>query len=488
MARNKLLKTLGRSIFIALGLTIIPLQAEEKNEWLKDPTIDITFNRAPLDLVIKSIVGPMDLNVIVDNKVSGSTSLTLKKVPASQALELILKTNELDMRKFGNTVVIGPKASIGKNFDKGLTRTFYLRYAKAEEVAQMITALLGQATAGETKVHVEKRLNAVVISSTEDMFARIDELLKKLDRPVPQVMIDVKIVEVNTDFERLLGFEWNWGSGGAAAPNEAKGTGNVLGYTEFMRKLDNSEQYEIPQAASGADLFAFGDFYRNNLFFNAVFNALIKTSDSRVLSSPRMIAMNGQEASLNIEQQFTFSGGTDQQPTEKAAGTKIKITPQINNDGFIVLSPLSIVKSSAILRDDGFPTVDNTEVNTTLQVQDGEEILIGGLVEETESKVTQKIPFLSNLPFIKHLFTNESTVPKSKEIVILITPKVVKESIATSDFGELVADQGGIPNTNTFDPNFDESNPKSDDSNQGSNDPFGGNDFGDGFDDEFGGL
>ena len=198
--------------------------------------------------------------------------------------------------------------------------------------------------------------------------------------------------------------------------------------------------------------------------------------------------MNGQEAELNIDQQITFSGGTDQQPSEKSAGTKIKITPQINNDGFIVLSPLSIEKSSPILRDDGFPTIDSTEVKTTLQVQDGEEILIGGMVEESESKVTQKIPFLSNLPFIKHLFTNESNVPKSKEIVILVTPKVVKESIATSDFGELVADQGGIPNTNTFDPNFENQKNESQSNADDDNDPFGGNDFGDGFDDEFGGL
>ena len=110
------------------------------------------------------------------------------------------------------------------------------------------------------------------------------------------------------------------------------------------------------------------------------------------------------------------------------------------------------------------------------------------MVEESESKVTQKIPFLSNLPFIKHLFTNESNVPKSKEIVILVTPKVVKESIATSDFGELVADQGGIPNTNTFDPNFENQNNESQSNADDDNDPFGGNDFGDGFDDEFGGL
>ena len=146
----------------------------------------------------------------------------------------------------------------------------------------MLTSLLGEATAGKFKVHVEKRLNAVVISSTEDMFKRVEDLLKRLDRPVPQVMIDIKIVEVNTDFERLLGFEWNWGSGAAAAPSEAKGTGNVLGYTEFLRSLDNSEQYVVPEAGKGADLFAFGDFYRQNLFFNAVF-ALIKTSDSRFI-------------------------------------------------------------------------------------------------------------------------------------------------------------------------------------------------------------
>ena len=449
-----------------------------------EPLITLKLERAPLDLVIPAIISPTKLNVVVDSKVSGTTTLKLKNVPWEQALDLILKTNELAMRRVGKTLVIAPKKTIAQNFDQGLTRTFPLRYAKASEVQSLMTALLGKSTAGEFSVQVEQRLNALVISTTEDMFKRVEDLVKKLDRPVPQVMIDVKVVEVSTNFEKQLGFDWSWGAN-ANASRGTPGTGDVIQVTEFMRRLDNADEYITPGSAAGANAFAFGDFFRSNLFFNAVFTALVDTTDSRILSSPRLIAMNGQEAKLTIGQELTFSGGTDQQPQSKEAGTIIALTPQINNDGFIVLD-ITLEKSIAQLGRTGFPTVDKTEIKTILQVQDGEEILVGGIVEERETHAVTKIPFLSNLPFLKHFFTKEQTTPNSKEIVVLITPKIVKQSIATSDFGELVADQGGVPGTSSFDTSFDK--PDKDAAAQGEDDPFAGNDFGDGFDDEFSGL
>ena len=476
-----------RLIFAALFLTLLSptLVFSAEGEEGEGPLIQLKLERAPLDLVIPAIISPTKLNVIVDSKVGGTTTLKLKNVPWETALDLVLKTNDLAKRRVGNTLVIAPKKTIAQNFDQGLTKTFPLRYAKASDVQTLLTALLGKSTAGEFSVQVEQRLNALVISTTEDMFKRVEDLIKKLDRPVPQVMIDIKVVEVSTNFERTLGFDWSWGAGSQASRG-TNGSGDVIQVTEFMRNLDNADQYASPSSGSGAAPFSFGDFYRSNLFFNAVFTALVDTSDSRILSSPRLIAMNGQKASLTIGQELTFSGGTDQQPQSKEAGTIINLTPQINNDGYIVLD-ITLEKSSAQLGRTGFPTVDKTEIKTILQVQDGEEILVGGIVEERETHAVTKIPFLSNLPFLKHFFTKEQTRPNSKEIVVLITPKIVKQSIATSEFGELVADQGGgIPSTPAFDSKFEK--PKEEDPFKGMDDPFAGNDFGDGFDDEFSGL
>jgi len=479
--RRITLKKFSMALLMGACFAITPAIAEEA----KGKPIDLKLDRAPLDLALKSIITVSGMNVVVDSTVQGATTLKLKSVPWEQALDLILKTNDLDKRVFGNTMVISTKQKIAKNFDQGLTKTYPLRFATANDVQGMLTNLLGQSTQGEFKVHVETRLNAVVITTTEDMFARVEDLLKKIDRPVPQVMLDVKIVEVSSNVEKNLGFDWNWGTGSEATAGAA-GSGNLWAATEYIKRVPNGGEYTGPNAVqNGADLFAFGDFYRQNYFFNAVFDALERTGDSRILSSPRVIAMNGQAASLNIGQELTFSGGTDQQPQSKNAGTIINITPQINNDGFIVLQ-LSVEKSSPQLRADGFPTIDTTKVETKLQVQDGEEILVGGIVEENETRSTNKIPFLSNLPFIKHLFIKEQTNPSSKEIVILITPKIVKQAIPTTDFGELVADGGGVPNTTSFNPKPAEPNKPPKD--PVFEDPFAGNDFGDGFDDEFGGL
>jgi type IV pilus assembly protein PilQ len=438
------------------------------------PLITMRYERAPLELVIPAIIAPTKMNVVVDSKVQGTVTLKLDKVPWEQGLDLVLKTNNLDKRQVGNTLVIATKEVITKNFDVGLTKTYPLRYAKAADMAPILTALLGRATAGEISVQVESRLNALVISTTEELFKRVDELLDKLDRPVPQVMIDVKIVEVKSDFSRNMGFSWNWGTGGEAAEGQA-GQGNILAYTEYARALGNGEIYNTPNSATGMEMFSFGDFYRKNLFFNAVFTAVVEVGENRMLSAPRLIAMNGQKATLTIGREVTYSGGADAAPQSKDTGTIIGITPQINNDGYIVLE-IELEKSTVAPGSGSLPTVDKTNVNTTLQVQDGEEILVGGIVEEQESRQEMKIPFLSNLPFIKHLFTRELNTPNSKEIVILITPKIVKQSIATSDFGELVVKPGtGIPATGSFD-----QQPTTPDPKPAGNDIFGddwGNDF-----------
>ncbi|MBW7875795.1 MAG: secretin and TonB N-terminal domain-containing protein [Candidatus Cloacimonetes bacterium] len=474
---KKNLKRIGTGLFMAWCLSTNGL-------WANDPTgddgntINVKYENAPLELVIQSIMAVTKLNVVVDSKVTGRTTLNLKNVPWRQGLDLILRTNELGMRQVGNTLVIAPNAVIAKNFDQGITNTYPLRYAKAEDVQGIITALLGKQTAGEISVQVEKRLNALLVSAPQDMFKRIEELLARVDRPVPQVMIDIKVVEVSSDFTNNLGFDWSWGTGGVAGGLGTPGQGSVLQYTEYARNLDNADQYSDP--ARGMNLFNFGDFFRSNFFFNAVFTAITQTSESRILSSPRLVAMNGVQANLNISRELTFAGGVDQQPQSKDAGTIISLTPRINDDGFIVMD-IDLEKSTAQLGTNGLPTVDKTKIKSTLQVQDGEEILVGGLVEESETRSTQKIPFLSKLPFIKHLFNKETYSPTSKEIVVLITPKIVKQNIPTSDFGELVAGGTKVPPTQSFNPAPKPAQPKPNDLNLG-------NDWADDFGDEFGGL
>jgi len=478
----KKFKRLGTSLFLAFCVT--SSQAEEPGGMVPmsddGPMINLRMENAPLELVIPAIIQPTKMNVVVDSKVTGRTTLKLNNVPWRQGLDLILKTNELAMRQVGNTLVIAPSAVIAKNFDQGVTKTYPMRYAKAEDVQTIITPLLGKQTAGEIAVQVEKRLNALIVSAPQDMFKRIEELLEKVDRPVPQVMIDIKVVEVSSNLNKRLGFDWGWGTGRVAPDTVATpGTGSVLQYTEFARNLENADQYST--AATGMNLFNFGDFFRTNFFFNSVFTAITETSESRILSSPRLVAMNGVAANLNISRELTFAGGVDQQPQSKEAGTIITLTPLINNDGFIVLD-IDLEKSTAQLGSNSLPTVDKTKIKSTLQVQDGEEILVGGLVEENETRGQSKVPFLSNLPFIKHLFMKDTYSPTSKEIVVLITPKIVKQSIPTADFGELVADGTKVPATTSFGPSTQQPKPKP------ATDPIGGNDWGDDFGDEFGGL
>jgi len=391
--------------------------------------------------ILEVIANLGKFNVIVSPNVRNKMTLNLKGVDPLEAMYLVanihgLKIKKIDMKGAGgpyDTYAIAQPDTIEKGFEQGYTKTIRLRYAKAEDVAGVLSKGLGK----DVNVNVEKdaRTNSLILRGTEEILNKVDSLIKELDLPVPQVILDAKVVTIDTSFTRQLGFVWNWGVGKTASADVSTknaGSGQVVAMTEFQRTQANSTYYDSPGTAKGSNLFQFGDFFRQNLFFNSSFAALETSSLTRTLAAPRLLAINGAQAQLRIGDKIVFSGGPSQPPEERDTGLVLDVTPRINKDNFITMV-INVEQSTPDFSRGEYPTIKRTNTKTEVQVRDGEEILVGGLVTETDPSSETKVPFLGDLPLIKHLFRQKLRQPTGKELVILITPHVVKMNVAAQE-------------------------------------------------------
>lgn len=389
--------------------------------------VTFKFNGADIKDVVRQIASATGSNIITEKTVTGKITLSLKDVYYERALELVSKTNGYVVRKIDNTYVIGPAQKLAEGFDIGLNRTYKLNYAEAESVSKIISGIFKKAEV-PIETSVDERVNAVIVSGNQTALDKIDDLIKSIDVPVHQVMIEAKIVEITTGGERELGMKWYWGVGNdVSTENNAN---RVFRAQEFQRKRVDSDAYNGDMTLGAP--FSFGDFFRLPLLFDATLAAAETTNNGKLLSNPKIMAMNGKEAEVNIGTQVIYSGGPTQPPQEKETGVILKITPRINDEGWITLDvepTVSGVEWRELKGGDtyAYPAISQRKAKTTVKVKDGEEILIGGLIQQEESKAESKIPILGDVPLLKSLFNKKTGKSTSKELIILITPHVVQQ-------------------------------------------------------------
>lgn len=457
-------------LIAALGCLVQPALAQEG----LDKKITLKTKGKDLSTVMSGIAKLTGVNILVEPQAAqrkinvNITSL----VPARKAVELIAKLNQLQFKPVdeeGKIFVIAQASIIEDQFEKGLTEPVRLSFAQAAKMQGILQKALSKS--GNVTIEVDDRTNTLIITGTRVLIDAALGLIKKLDKPVPQVLIDSKIVSVSTTVLKDIGFNWDWGTGfngtGDQQVNGQGGSGPLLTFTERQRIDYNQDFYQ--GGADGAPVMQFGDFFRGNLFFDAVFRALETNSIARSLASPRVLAVNGAEATLDIKDTFAYTPTAGQDLQRDDAGISLKVTPLINKDGFITMDVE--VEQSSVSFEGSEPLKTETKAVTKVQVRDGEEVLIGGLVTENNTHSEERIPFLSDIPLIKHLFTRKRDNPITQELVILLTPRVIKQAVP--GVGEVASgpigggDLGG---------------------DIGDDDSLGGDgDLGGGFDDDIGG-
>jgi type IV pilus assembly protein PilQ len=437
--------------------------------------LSLNFQNIDIRALLQVIADFTNFNIIVSDTVQGNLTLRLKDVPWDQALDIILQSKSLGMRRNGNVIQIAPKEELAAKEAADLkaqqeitsleplrTESFQLNYAKASMIAgQLKSAGTGGSGAQSSgllssrgSVIAEPRTNQIFVSDVPSNLEQIEEMVRKLDVPVRQVLIEARIVEASDDWGRALGVKL----GGVdlraqqgGTPGYSVGGGNrvalganyaaVQGSTNQPGgSTSNSTFISLPAATTGALAGASSSFAISlfnsaaNRFLNLEIDALEADNKGRVISSPHVVTADQTKATISQGTQIPYNSSTSSGATAVSfqnAVLSLEVTPQITPEGNVILdlnihkdTPNTTLASSA-----GIP-IDTKQVQTQVLVENGGTVVIGGIYTLDESEMVQKVPLLGDIPILGNLFKNNSKNATKTEMLVFITPKILSEKAA----------------------------------------------------------
>ncbi len=437
---------------------------KEKKEKLEKKTKRYTGERLSLDFqdievraALKIIADFTNQNIVASDSVTGNITLHLKNVPWDEALDIILTTKGLGMRRRGNVILVAPAEEIAarEKFEMEnqrkqqelaplMSETIQVNYAKAADIA----ALFKKPENSRGSISIDERTNRILVTDTYENIQKMRARVAELDVPVRQVMIESRIVIANNDFSRNLGARFGITAAAKNGGNGIIGSTGSSGGTDTMvnSALDNLQGGGGPLPVNMPSL---GDRYNVNLpvinpagkfalallgkdyLLDLELSALQMEGRGEVLSNPRVITSNRSEAVIEqgVEipyQQATSSGATS--VSFKKAVLSLKVVPQITPDDRIIMD-LNVTKDSVGQVFNGVPSINSREVKTQVLVRDGDTVVLGGIYEQTRSKEVDSVPLLGDLPIIGALFRQTRKVDDKAELLIFITPKIIRENM-----------------------------------------------------------
>jgi len=433
--------------------------------------LTLNFQDIETRAVLQLLADASGQNIVVSDSVNGSVTLRLQNVPWDQALDIVLRTKGLDKRRQDNVIIVAPQAELAAREKAELAarkdvqeleplRSEYLQvnYAKAAELANLVKTNTNSLLSPRGSVSVDERTNTLLLMDTSDRLADIRRLVATLDIPVRQVQIESRIVIVNDDFQRQLGARFgftnvqqNGNTGLVTTTGTAAGTDQIIGSAINNVQGSNPPSIypiSVPTGAtaparynvnlpvsSPAGTFALG-ILGNNFIVDLELSAAQAETEANIISSPRVITANQKEATIEqgVEipyQQSASSGATTIQ--FKKAVLALKVTPQITPDNRIILD-LDVRDDSVgqvVVASGGVnvPSINTREITTQVLVNDGQTVVLGGILTTTEREDDTKVPYLGDIPILGHLFKNTSHQNNKDELMIFITPKIVREGV-----------------------------------------------------------
>jgi type IV pilus assembly protein PilQ len=424
--------------------------------------LSLNFQDIEVRAVLQLIADFTGLNMVTSDSVTGSLTLRLKNVPWDQALDIILKTKGLAMRKAGNVIMVAPAAEVAaqeklelesnKQIEKLAplrTEMIQINYAKASDIANLLSSKKGGLLSERGNISVDARTNTILVSDTADKIDGIRKLVGSLDIPVRQVMIESRIVIADDSFAKDLGVRFGVTSfnenNGTIVNNTGSGTGadTMVGseisnlaaggpYTPVTSPVyPNRLNVNMP-AVGNAGRFALSILGSNTLL-DLELSALQTEGRGEVLSNPRVVTANQKQATIEQGTQIPYQEASSSGATStsfKNAVLKLEVTPQITPDERVILD-LDVSKDSVGVVFGGVPSIDTKEVKTQVLMNNGETVVLGGIYEQNKRKDSTRVPFFGDLPFLGALFRSTSTSNSKSELLIFVTPKILKQNLGT---------------------------------------------------------
>jgi type IV pilus assembly protein PilQ len=409
--------------------------------------INLDFQQADLRAVLRLFAEISGLNIVIDPTIQGTVDVALKDVPWDQALDLILRANRLGYIVDGTVVRIAPLTVLAEEEAQRrklaeeqalagelrvLTRT--LSYARGVELQELLTRSV---LSPRGTVQVDLRTNTLIITDLADRLGTAGDLLDTLDRAEPQVEIEARIVQTNKNFARELGVQWGFAgrvdpalgnTTNLAFPNNGSLTGRV-GPVQGPDGVPSAVNLGVGNATSAVGL-ALGSI--NGAFnLDVALSALEQSGNGRILSTPRVATLNNVEAEVTQGTQIplqTIANNTVT-VTFKDAALTLKVKPQITAAGTVIMQVTlenAIPDFSRAAGPAAIPPIDTQRAITTLLVNDGETTVIGGIYISNQQNQTNRTPGLGQIPILSWLFKRENVSDTSTELLIFITPRIIK--------------------------------------------------------------
>lgn len=382
--------------------------------------VSLDYKDASLASVLRSLSYSYGLNLVAAKDIAGKVTVTLQDVTLDEALHAILDVNGYTFTRKGKLIYITPGPGI-----EGIgivTETVPLKYLTAAEAS----TLLQKTISSKGDIRVNEATNSLVVTDFSDSIANVREVLKEVDSAPIQVLIEAKLADITEKDLQNFGFSYT-------ATHTAIGDNKGL----FGRSSAASESIAGSQTLAGPSSSLSGGQLKitslalKGLSATVTLDALIQDNKAHLLASPSITTLNGKEARIIIGERFPYkektqtTTGTIESTKFVEIGTTLRVTPRVSPDGWITMSVHPEVSSLTSSLDAG-PRVATREADATIRVKDGETIIIGGLIKRQDDRVKGKVPILGYIPIIGWLFSNASIDSTSTELVVFITPHIIR--------------------------------------------------------------
>jgi len=462
--------------------------------------VSLDFVNADLVYVLKLLAKELNVNLVTDQTVTGSVTMSLKNVSAQTAFNIIVRMNHFHMKKMGNIVFVGSEETMQaltpdviayqptgdvkvvaiklehisaseavntvkssfplvqvsagptgntlivqanqkmideiRNLVKGIdvpappapptptekVEVVKLKYASASKIVSTLKSVLG--SDAPSVMEVDKRLNALVLKGYEAQIEKAKAHLEELDVPLKQVMISVRVVDLSETGAKNLGLDWSVGA--------EDGTQPIKWYEvpPNYQNQDDFKPYKYSGDAKGPSL-NIGFFVRDPFVLRSALSMQIAKGEAKVLASPRISALSGKTATLHIGDKYPIvyydPRAGQYQVIYVDIGIKLTVKPTITPDGYIIAEIDSKVSNLAGLINNQYPQTTERSAKLTIRVKDSNTIVLGGMLDENETTDVKKVPLLGDIPVLGHLFRSTSITKRRKEVVIMLTPKIINQ-------------------------------------------------------------
>jgi type IV pilus assembly protein PilQ len=448
--------------------------------------LSLNFQNVDIRSLLQVIGDFTNLNIVTSDSVKGNLTLRLKDVPWDQALDIILQAKGLDMRKNGNVLIVAPREEIAVKEKLELearnqivdleplrTESFTVNYQKADDVRKLLVDDKQRLLSKRGSAVVDVRTNQLFVQDTGPRLDEVRKLIQKVDIPVPQVLIEARIVEASDTFSENLGVRLGGSTGypsqvagssvyssvggigatSSTGPGGAVGTGSTsstsggsgntgagsggssVGGVTTPSLSSSATFVNLPASGlSGYSPAGFGITLFNatlTRFLSLEITALAADGKGKIVSSPRVITADKVKAVIEQGTEIPYQQASTAGNTNVAfrkATLRLEVTPQITPEGAIFLD-VKVNKDSVGQQTLSGPAIDTKNVQTQVLVDNGGTVVLGGIYEQTETTTVTKVPWLGDVPVLGYLFKTRSQTSERRELLIFITPRVVTSQV-----------------------------------------------------------